>query len=176
MSLMNTQDNYGSITRTLHWLLAILIIGMLTVGLLLDDIGSPLVYQIHKFTGLVVLSLAIVSILWNMCNIRPGYPSSVPRWQQIIAKSVQHLMLLGALIMPLSGWIFSTAAGKPPALGSLALPMPFISQNPALIHWGVEIHGYVGYALIALISIHTLAALTHQFVLKDNILRRMIRD
>jgi cytochrome b561 len=176
MSLMNTQDSFGSVTRTLHWLLAVLVIGMLTIGLLLDDIGSPLVYQLHKLTGLVVLTVAIISIIWNMCNIRPGYPASVPRWQQIIAKSVQHLMLLGALIMPLSGWAFATAAGKPPAIGSLTLAMPFIGPNPTIIHWGVTIHGFVANILIGLIAIHTLAALTHHFVLKDNIFKRMVKN
>ncbi|MFN7098220.1 MAG: cytochrome b [Gammaproteobacteria bacterium] len=174
MSLMNTKDSFGSITRTLHWLLAVLVIGMLTVGLLLSDIGSPLVYKIHKFTGLVVLTVAIISILWNMCNVRPGY-DAMPRIQEILAKSVHHLLLLCVVIMPLSGWVFSTAAGKPPMLGSLALPMPFIPHDPELVHWGVTVHGFIANILIGLIVIHTLAALTHHFILKDNILKRMVK-
>lgn len=175
MSLMNTATSYGSLTRLLHWLLAALLIGMLTIGLLLDNIGSPLVYQLHKLTGLLVLTVALANIIWNLFNVRPGYPVTVSRVQQIVAKSVQHLMLLGAVLMPLSGWIFSTAAGKPPQIGGLILAMPGISQNPELLSFFRPMHTYVAYTLIALISMHVLAAFAHHFILKDDILKKMLK-
>lgn len=175
MSFFNTKQTYGSITRSLHWLLAILIIVMLTVGLLLDTFHSPLMTQLHKLTGLVVLALAFLMIIWGMVTVKPDYPNSMPRWQIIIAKSVEHSMLLCALLMPISGWIFSTAAGKPPHLGSLFFSMPYIGMNPALIAFFKPLHTYVAYLLIGLVSIHALASLCHHFILKDSVLKKMVK-
>lgn len=170
--LMNDKENYGSVTKTLHWILAVLVVIMLTVGLLIDKL--PHIFgSVHKFTGLVVLGIAVLFILWIQINPRPGY--ELPRFQIIIAKTVQHVMLLAVLIMPLSGWYFSTAAGKPPHLGSLLLPMPGVSLDRTWVPFALNIHKYVAYTLIGLVSVHTLAALAHHFVYKDNILRRMLR-
>ncbi|NNM60121.1 MAG: cytochrome b [Legionellales bacterium] len=175
MSVLNTKQTYGSVARLLHWLLAILIICMLAVGLLLGTLHSSSITGLHKLIGLAVLTLVLISIIWNTVNVRPDHPPSMPKWQHRVAISVQHLMMLCALLMPISGWIFSTAAGKPPHIGSLLLPMPYITPSPALFAFFRPLHTYVAYLLIALVSLHVLASLYHHFILKDDVLKKMMK-
>ncbi len=177
MSMMNTRENYGSVARVLHWLLAALVIGMLTVGLLLEDINSLLLFQLHKFTGLCVLAVAILTVIWGWINVKPTYSTTMPSWQQSLAKFLHNAMLFFVFIMPLTGWYFTTAGGKPPQFFSLNLPMPWViaGQHPAIRDDVKAIHIYVAYALIALVILHTLAALKHHFIDKDTVLKRMLR-
>ena len=48
-----------------------------------------------------------------------------------------------------------------------------VTKNRAIFHPTEDIHGYLAYALFALAGLHALAALWHQFVLHDGVLRRM---
>lgn len=166
---------YNRRMRFTHWLLAVLIIGMLTIGLLLSTIHQPLVTMAHKLVGLFVLLLVLFTLGQIVFLPKAIRPASMPRWQQKVARSVQHTMLLCALIMPLSGWFMASAAGKPPAIAGILLAMPWVPLNHAAAHIAGQIHYYVGYVLIALVSIHTLAALWHHFCNKDDVLRHMLK-
>ncbi len=48
-----------------------------------------------------------------------------------------------------------------------------VRKNPAIFHPTEDIHGYLAYALFALAGIHAVAALWHQFILRDGLLQRM---
>lgn len=169
----NSYQQFGTLTKFAHGLLAIVIIAMLIVGCYMGEWGIPVIGQLHKCVGLGVLLLAIFFIIWYFINERPAYPVTMPCWEQIAAK-ISHLsLLLAVLIMPLAGWLMSTAAGKPPQILGLALPMPGIPLSTPLRILGKETHYYVAWILVVLVSIHSLAALKHCFIDKDNILQRM---
>jgi len=57
--LKNSIESYGSMTKFLHWFMAILLICLLTVGFFLKDLGMPIAYKIHKTIGFLVLLLVI---------------------------------------------------------------------------------------------------------------------
>ena len=174
--LKNTSETFGSVSRFFHWVLAGLVIVMLAIGFFLDNIGSPLVYQLHKLTGLFIFCLAVLSILWQRFNVHPAYPETMPHWHRYLAQSGQYLILLCVLIMPLTGWFFSTAGGKAPMLGNLTIAMPFVDLHSEWSKTAKMLHKTVDYVLIGLICIHILAAFAHQFYLKDNLMKRMIKD
>jgi cytochrome b561 len=100
----------------------------------------------------------------------------MPVWQRKLAAAMHHTLLLFAFIMPLTGWYFTTAGGKPPQFFSLSLPMPWViaGAHPALRADIKQIHFFVAYCFIALVLLHTLAALKHHFIDKDSILKRML--
>lgn len=174
MSIKNTYQDYGMVSKLLHLLIAIAVICMLSVGFFMDDIGIKAVYLIHKFTGLCILTLAILMIFWKSINPKPAYPITMPRWQQILAKSVQHSLLLLIILMPLSGWIFSTAAGKPPVFFGTQLPMPFIPLSHNIKEFFAETHKIIAWIIIGFVSIHVLGAMKHWFIDKDGIVQRML--
>jgi len=77
--------------------------------------------------------------------------------------------------MPISGWLMSTAAGHVPTLyGTFEIPFPGIAKSKSLMEVMALTHYVISWCIIALVSIHILAALKHHFVDKDTILKRMM--
>ena len=177
--IKNTKQQFGSVAKWLHWLTAILIITLLTVGFFMDEIGDKAlkgqVYNLHKSFGLTLLLLGLVRITWASMNVKPGYSIKTPMWQQNAAKAL-HYLLYGLIIaMPISGWIMSTAAGHAPNFfGLMVLPFPGIPESKPLMEFFAEIHEFLAWAIIVSVAVHIAAALKHHFVEKDDVLIRML--
>lgn len=174
MGFRNSDTTYGSVAKFFHWLIALLIIIMLFVGYFMGDWGVMAVYDLHKMTGLFILLLVILRIIWVLRNPRPSLPLSVTRFERIASRIVQGLLYLSLLIMPLSGWAMSTAFGYFPHLGPWVFPMPFIPIDQSLASVFAEIHEITAYFLIAFICLHALGAFKHHFVDKDEVLNNML--
>ena len=179
MSAKNTINSFGSIAKSFHWIVAILIIAMLVFGYFLEDFnGKPaqeIVYNTHKTIGIVILALVILRLGWRWMNIQPGYSATLPSMYKTFVKLAHYAIYLVIIAMPMSGWVMATAAGHVPHfLGWFYFPMPGISLNEHLAGQMYELHNILAIVLIVLISFHVLAALLHHFVLKDNVLKRML--
>ena len=175
--IVNNTQRWGSVSIGLHWITALLIIGLSIVGLLMTELpNSPLkmqVYALHKSFGLTVLALTVLRLAWRFIA---GTPTDLPgpRLQTLAAKAVHGLMYFLLLAMPLSGWLFNSAAGFPLRWFNLVqLPKLFTGYNPALKHLAHELHETGFYVLAALLLVHAGAALFHHYVLKDDTLKRM---
>jgi cytochrome b561 len=175
--IRNNSQRWGSISIGLHWLTALLIIGLSIVGLVMTELpNSPLkmqVYALHKSFGLTVLALTLLRLAWRFIA---GAPADLPasRLQTLAAKAVHGLMYFLLLAMPLSGWLFNSAAGFPLRWFNLVqLPKLFIGYNPVLKDLAHDLHESGFYLLAALLLVHAGAALFHHYVLKDDALKRM---
>ena len=115
MSLKNTIDSYGLISKSFHWIMAFIIIANFILGFFLDDIPvgpyKLLAFGIHKSTGILVLGAIILRIVWKGFNQTPMILSS-NRAFVILAKSLHHLFYLMFFVIPVSGWAYSSAAGR----------------------------------------------------------------
>lgn len=178
MSLRNTENSFGSIAKFFHWLIALCIIGLIIVGLTMVNItDKPLKMQIfnyHKLFGLTVLALVILRILWRWVNIVPKLPASMPRWEFALESAVKFALYFCILLMPISGWIFSSAAGYYPHIGNIVFAAPGIPKSKAIAEFFKQVHITTAWVLIGLLVLHILGALKHHFINKDNILRRMM--
>src|SRR5260221_689168 len=104
MSLKNTLTTYGSITKFLHWLIFILIVGMLTYGYLLEDVPKNyqgLAYNIHKLTGLTILSLMVLRLIWALVNPKPILKFS-NSFEKFMERLVHWLLYAVIIMMPLA--------------------------------------------------------------------------
>ncbi|HEV2613616.1 MAG TPA: cytochrome b [Gammaproteobacteria bacterium] len=178
MLIKNTQTQYGIVNKFLHWLMALIIIGMLALGLYMSDLPiSELklrLYGIHKEFGILILMLVMFRIVWRIGNIVPLLPPTIPAWQKFAAHAV-HWMLYGFMFaMPITGWLMTSAAGLPPSFFGLFTLPSLIAPNDALFKLFIEIHTWLAYGLIATFGAHVGAALKHQFINKDDVLRRML--
>jgi cytochrome b561 len=176
MQLKNSSNHFGLIAIILHWLMAVLIIGMLAVGLYMVEMPISIqklkVYDLHKAVGLTILALACLRIIWRLSNSTPIL--NLPKLEQIAAR-LAHLGLYGLMLaMPLSGWLMSSAAGRTPSFFGLFNVPNLVNPNEQLMGLFQWAHQWLAYGLIALLTVHTLAALKHHFIDKDDILRRMI--
>ena len=110
MTLRNTTDSYGLVTRVLHWLIGLSIIGMLIFGTIIARMKFTLdnlwVYQVHKSIGVTLLVLVLVRIAWHLTTGKPD-DLPMPRWQASVAHGVHALLYVLMIAVPMSGWIAS---------------------------------------------------------------------
>lgn len=174
--IRNSPHAWGRVSVTLHWLTALLILGLATVGLLMTDLPtSPLklqVYALHKSFGLTVLALTVLRLLWRLLA---GSPDTLPgpKLQVLAAKAVHTMMYVLLFAIPFSGWLYNSASGFPLRWFGMPLPRLFTGFNPTLKQLAHDLHENLFYALAALLLLHAGAALWHHYGKRDNTLRRM---
>jgi cytochrome b561 len=176
MPLKNTNDSYGSVAKFFHWLIFLLVFVMIVGGFFLDNVPKEykgVIYNLHKLTGLLILSLMLLRLVWRWVNVKPALPNDMPRWQRISSRVIHELLYLLIIAMPIAGWVGSSSAGKPPHIGDIAFGLP-IAKNEELIDTAFTMHGLIAYGIIALVCVHVAAALFHHYIRKDNTLRRML--
>ena len=181
MRLGNTERRYGGVAIALHWLVAVLIVGLLAAGLYmvrLPDVGFDqrkiALILLHKQLGMVVLGFALLRLAWRQVNPLPRLADNVPEWQQVAAAFVHLCFYALMLAQPISGWLMSSAAGIRVVLFGL-LPLPdLVAYDDDLFQRLRTLHHWLGYALAALLCGHVLAALRHHFLLGDDTLRKML--
>jgi cytochrome b561 len=168
---------YSSVSKCFHWAIALIVVVLLIVGFLMGELKEsiqPTVYTIHKSFGLTVLALMILRLLWITHAGRPPLPVSVPRWEVILSRVVQYSLYFVLIIMPLSGWIMSTAAKHIPVyFGLIEIPFPGIQPNKPLAEFFNQIHITLAWVIIGLVLLHIAGALKHHFIDKDDVLKSM---
>ena len=178
MSLKNTATSYGAIAKFFHWTVALAVIALLIVGFIMGTIQDKAlklqVYNLHKLIGLTVLLLMLLRLVWRFMNVQPGYPAAVPRWERKAARGVNDLLYLALILMPLSGWIMSTAVGHPPQLGSWLIAVPGIEINKTMANFFNTLHSILAWIIPGIIIIHLAAAIKHHWFDKNEVLIRML--
>ncbi|TVS12804.1 MAG: cytochrome b [Wenzhouxiangella sp.] len=176
--LRNTPTRYGLVSQLFHWLVVGLIVVQYAWAWRIDNVEGfrarlELVTQ-HKTIGMVVLALAVLRLLWRLCNRPPPLPGGLARWE-VLAARAGHGMLYGLIFaIPLSGWLYSSAAGLGDFWwGPVNFPSLVESSEDLEDLFGL-VHRALGVALAAVAGIHVVAALRHHFVLKDTVLKRML--
>lgn len=168
---------YTTPAIALHWLLALMILGSLSVGLYMTSLPlSPTrlkLYNWHKWAGMVILTLSAARLLWRLSH-RPPADVPMPAWQQRAAHATHWAMYALFFAVPLSGWAYSSAAGFPIVLFGV-LPLPdWVSPDRAMSETLKPVHHWLAYALAALVLTHVAAAIKHQWVDRDGLLLRML--
>jgi len=178
MQLYNHATGYGWVTRFNHWLSAILVIGLIALGVYMTGLpDSPdkfELYDLHKAVGIGVLALILIRLLW--LKISPN-PKLLPakRLEHILAHSVRGLLYLSLLAMPLSGWAMSSAGGHDVSFFGLWTLPPLVPENETLGTVAKTLHAVIGqFVFPALIGLHIAGALKHHFVYRDATLKRML--
>lgn len=179
MNLKNTTTQYGSIAKFFHWLIFLLIAWQFIIGFFSENVEKGLhlsssLFPLHKQIGLALLLLVALRLLWKLYTPRPLLPATIKNWERILAYSTHALLYISIIVMSVSGWIMSTAAGKAPMLWGFKFAFPFIEVSKPLSGQAGDIHLIAAWILLVLVSLHILAALKHYFMDKDNVLQSML--
>ncbi|HSN79851.1 MAG TPA: cytochrome b [Rhodoferax sp.] len=175
-------QRYSTVAIVLHWLLALVILGMFGVGVYMTDLPfSPLrlkLYNWHKWAGVTFLALTVLRLLWRVTHRPPALPVAVtrnmPSWQTRAHHATHHVMYALFFAVPLIGWAYSSAAGFPIVFfGQIPLP-DLLPANKALAELVKPLHELTALALMALAGLHIAAAFKHQLVDRDGLLSRML--
>lgn len=173
--------NNTSYNRTaifLHWLSALMIVASFTLGLSMVDLPlSPKKlqwYSWHKWMGVTIFMVVALRLFWRIGHKPPPLPDAMPRWQKNAAHVTHWALYALLLLIPLTGWFRSAAAGLQVVyLGVVPLPNP-ISVDKPLGEQLKLVHMALNYLMAFLVFTHIGAALKHYFVDKDDILARML--
>jgi cytochrome b561 len=168
-------------TRTaiaLHWLTALLILVALPMGMVMHELDlSPFKLQLyawHKWIGVTVFGLTLLRLLWRATHPVPPPPAGMPAWQRWLASGVHGLLYLLLILIPLSGWLMSSAKGfQTVYLGIWPIP-DLVGKHEDLGEILEEVHEALNNGLMWLLLAHVGAALKHHYLDGDDTLRRML--
>ena len=176
MTMRNTENHWGWLSKLLHWLTAVLILIQIPLGFYAEELKfSPLKLDLfvwHKSIGMLILLLAIERLLWRITGTIPKPLDNNPIQRRLA--QLAHALLYGLMLaLPISGWITTSAANIPTKLFWL-IELPAITgPDEALKNLAAEVHEVCVIMLIIILLVHIGAALYHHFKLRDSILKRM---
>lgn len=181
MKLGNEPHRWGLVARALHWTAAALVVTMLVLGWASEweeqRDRSFMLIRTHFQFGVVLFGLMILRLLWRLARAAPAPPSAEPPWRAHTAATVHAALYLLLLTMPVSGYIIWIHMKAPmDVFGLFDLPRLFTPpvEDETLRAGAWYVHYFSGWILVALIGLHISAALWHEFVARNRILRRML--
>ena len=175
-------SRYDPVAVTLHWVIAFSIIFMIPLGLWMDALPIDIrfgAYTLHKSIGITVLALSIFRFIWRLMNPPPALPDNMKPIEKLMAHTAHWVLYFLIVAMPLTGWIMVSATHKYPTVFFWFTEVPFLPMpegiNAHETHETFEdLHLYLAYGAIALVTLHIAAALKHHFINRDSVLRRML--
>lgn len=183
---MAARSRYSHVAITLHWLIAVLIVGNIIGGLAVDAfLGSAdpamkrtgfTIIQLHKSVGLTVLGLSLLRLAWRLINPAPPLPGHMTPLERSLAKASHWGFYALIVLLPLSGWaLISGSPIRYPTFyfGLFEVPFLPLPQGKAIGDQLHEVHELLAFGTIALLGLHIAAALKHHFLDRDDVLVRM---
>ena len=190
-----TSTLYGQGTRrytggaqAFHWITALLMFVIIPAGWIFAEFktkgtppafeapfpGSPGDYaSVHKTLGLLLFVIVAVRIVYRIMNPPPVLPGRMAIWEKGLSHASHWLLYAILLVMPVSGYIMSSASDKPISIFGL-FDFPKLPVDKAMGHTANAIHVYVQWAVYALIALHIAATAYHLIVKRDGLLDRML--
>lgn len=152
----------------LHWVIGLLIIGNIAGAMLSEGLPRDTrmaVMNLHKAFGITILVLAIVRIGWRVTHRPPAKPPELAIWEIWLSRAVHFIFYALMILLPLSGWVWMSANGKPISMfGLFDMPSLPVGQSKELADIMHDRHEFLGLTMLALVALHILGALKHQFL------------
>ncbi|MDF7657701.1 cytochrome b [Erwiniaceae bacterium L1_54_6] len=175
----NSPLRFGAVSILLHWLMALAIYGMFVLGLWMVGLGyydgwyhtAP---EIHKSIGILLFSALLIRLAWRFLSPPPAPLSSYSTPVRLTAIAAHWLLYALLLTILLSGYLISTADGKPISFfGWFEVPA-LLAGAAAQADTAGDIHLWLAWTVVVLSVLHGLAALKHHFIDRDITLKRML--
>lgn len=174
MPTKSDQDRYGAVAVAIHWLTAVLIVAVLAAGFVaansVDVTTKIITLRFHLLGGIAVFLLTGLRLAWWLfADRRPRAPAGLSQAQLRVRSIIHVLFYVVPLGMVASGFIMVASTNAAAIIfGGAFGPLPQfafeLTRRP---------HGVGALILLALLAAHIGAALNHQFVKRDGLMRRM---
>lgn len=181
MAWRNSEAAWGTGAKLFHWMIALLIIGASIFILHVNDSmpwfksSAPVFITYvhwHKATGLIILALVSARLIWKLANPKPVTANLTP-FEKKASRWTHHSLYALMFIVPITGWIASSAFGSPTKFFGLFTIPGIIPKTKALVGPAYWAHFGMAWLLLAIVSIHIFAAFYHHDRRKDDVLRAM---
>ncbi len=177
--LKNSDRQFGWVMIIMHWFLVLPILGLFGLGLYMMDLSYydplyTLAPQIHEAIGMLILLLMVFRLLWKLSNLTPKPPATNSRLVNIASHIAHNFLYLIIFSVLISGLLISFAGGQGMQIFDwfVVIGPAELFDNQATL--AGDIHYAAAIGLIALVVLHTLAALKHHFIDKDTTLNNML--
>lgn len=175
----NSQERWGLVAISLHWLMALVVVGMFVLGLYMTgltyyDPWYRTAPALHKSLGFVLFGLLLLRLLWRWFNPAPAPLPSHTALEQFAARAMHALLYLLLILVMISGYLISTADGRPVEVFGLFQIPALISSIERQEDIAGAFHLVLAITTLVLVGLHALAALKHHFFDKDRTLLRML--
>ena len=175
------ENRYALSSRIFHWLMALIILGLLGIGIYMtnflskESLNRDLFYSLHKSFGVIAIFLIILRIGNRIAKKAPKLPNTMLKYEIVLSHLGHFGLYLLMIIVPISGYLMSNSYGYAVKLFSFEMPF-LVGTDYGLGKLFSTIHEYGAYLLIALIVIHIAAVIKHRFFDKpeNDVLQRML--
>jgi cytochrome b561 len=179
-AMRNSHAGYGLVAMLLHWLVALVVIGMFSLGLWMVDLTYYDAWYneapaIHKGIGILLFLVMSGRVLWRLGNPRPVDEPHVSLLERRLAHGAHMLLYLLIFVVIISGYLISTADARPIEVFGLFSVPALVSHLPEQADIAGVIHLYLAITLVSLAGLHALAALKHHFLDHDRTLLKMLK-
>ena len=176
MKIYNSDREYGLLGKLFHWItfLALLVqipFGFYLVGLEFSSERIEL-ENIHIFIGITIFYFTLIRLIWKLFNTSPSETKSFFKGQVFIGKANHFLLYVSIFTITISGILKKLYMGE--KLNFIFFKYGFKKDNFILADTFYDVHVYANYLLLVLITLHILAVITHHFIFKDNILKKIL--
>lgn len=166
---------YSSVSIALHWIIAFMIVGSMTSGILsnyVDEAAAAEIMTTHKPAGLTILALSLIRLGWRLAHPVPQLPPSTPGWNALIARASHAGLYLLMVGVPLAGWVAASRRGGFSYFGLFDVPALPVPESLAVA--AADVHAALAIAMLGLVALHIAGALKHHSLNRDDVLLRML--
>ena len=170
---------YSSTQQTMHWLTVTLMFAILPVGWVLAAVPEETSefffwMDVHESLGLAIFALTVGRIIWRWFDPPPPYPVAISRSSRAIARVVHGGLLLFMIVMPISGYVWSTGHGHDVAPFHLLQFPRVVFGHRRVGDVAEQIHLIGRWIVYGLIALHLSGVSYHVTVKRDGLLARML--
>ncbi|HKH80676.1 MAG TPA: cytochrome b [Methylovirgula sp.] len=171
---------YSAVAQSLHWVTVVVIFTILPLAWVMVHMAKEapnrdLYFTAHKSFGLIALALIVARLVWRAVRPPPSLPPWVEKWEIGLAHATHFFLYTIFIIMPVSGFILSSAGGHPVSFFGL-FNLPQMAKNTDLSKIADRVHIYGQYAVYVFLAAHILGVIWHVAYRRDGYLQRMLPE
>lgn len=155
-----------------------MILGLIPMGYFMESMSFSStklqIFTLHKSFGMTVFALVIIRLAWRFIASHPKPLDTHHTWEKLLSKLIHLLLYAALIIMPLSGWLMSSAGEYPVSYFWLFNFPDLVQKDEALFKLMKEVHGISAYILFASVFLHFSGAFKHFIIDRDQTLHRML--
>lgn len=180
---LDTPAKLSPKTIFLHWAVGLTMIALIASGIYMSENEVFALYPIHKSIGVLILFLVVWRIAWRIKNNWPKPAGDYTQMEKALSKIVHYLLIIGTLVLPISGFLMSAMGGYGVSIFGLELiaanpdpnnPQEMLPLNGGIAHFAHNMHGIAGNIIIFAVVLHIVGAYKHHIMDKDGTLKRML--